>query len=207
MQALMQIDDLQKARVLLNPMRLEILDMLRERGTCTELAKRLSTSAQRANNHVKELLRAGFVEIVEKRPKRNMIESVYQARAKAYWLSPRLTRRMGDDATELRDRMSLHNLITMSERLQEDAATLLNVVDDSVVPSFGVTAEITLRTEEDREAFAKDYLKVMHLLLERYQGKGSAEHSFTAMVVCYPSVEALPAPDSQSKANAKKYND
>ena len=82
MQALMHIDQLKQARVLLSPIRVEILDMLRERGTCTEMARRLQTSPQRTNNHVKELLRAGFVEIVEKRPKRNMIETVYQARAK-----------------------------------------------------------------------------------------------------------------------------
>ena len=81
MQALMHIDQLEQARVLLSPIRVEILDMLRERGTCTEMARRLQTSPQRTNNHVKELLRAGFVEIVEKRPKRNMIETVYLARA------------------------------------------------------------------------------------------------------------------------------
>ena len=189
MQTLMQIDDLGSARVLLNPMRIEILDMLRERGTCAELAKQLTMSAQRANNHVKELLRVGLVEIVETRPKRNMTESVYQASAKTYWLSPRLTQGMGDDATILRDRMSLHNLISMSERLQHDAAALLNEVDESDVPSFGLTAEITLRSEADRQAFAKDYLKVMHLLIERYQGRGNKKHNYTAMVICYPAVE------------------
>lgn len=195
MQTLMQIDNLESARVLLNPMRIEILDILRDRGTCTEIAKELSTSAQRANNHVKELLRVGLVDIVETRPKRNMIESVYQASAKSYWLSPRLTQRMGDDATPLRDRMSLHNLISMSERLQHDAAALLNEVDESEVPSFGLTAEVTLRTEADRQAFAKDYLKVMHLLIEKYQGRGKKKHSYTAMVICYPAVEQDAAGD------------
>ncbi len=192
MQALMHIDQLEQARVLLSPIRVEILDMLRERGTCTEMARRLQTSPQRTNNHVKELLRAGFVEIVEKRPKRNMIETVYQARAKTYWLSPRLTRRLGEDGTELRDRMSLHNLITMSEQLQEDVAILLDRVDAHEVPSLGVTADVTLRTEKEREAFARDYLKAMHAVLEKYQGTGPNEYSYTAMLVCYPAVRVDP---------------
>ena len=189
MQAVMQIDELSRARVLLHPKRVEILDLLRERGTCTELARQLGTSAQNANNHVKALLRAGFVRVVEKRQKRNMTESVYQACSKAYWLSPKLTRRMGDDGSELSDRMSLHNLIAMSERLQEDAAALLSRVDEHEVPSLGVTADITLKTPEEREAFSRDFLRAMHRLLEKYQGAGPNEHSYTAMLVCYPAVE------------------
>ena len=188
MQAVMQIDDLSRARVLLHPKRVEILDLLRERGTCTELARQLGTSAQNANNHVKALLRAGFVRVVEKRKKRNMTESVYQACSKAYWLSPKLTRRMGDDGSELEDRMSLHNLIAMSERLQEDAAALLSSVDEHEVPSLGVTADITLTTPEEREAFSRDFLRAMHGLLEKYQGTGPNEHSYTTMLVCYPAV-------------------
>jgi DNA-binding transcriptional ArsR family regulator len=185
----MQIAELARARVLLHPKRVEILDLLRERGTCTELARQLGTSAQNANGHVKELLRAGFVRVVETRQKRNMTETVYEACSKAYWLSPRLTRRMGDDGNELRDRMSLHNLIAMSERLQEDAAALLGRVDEHEVPSIGVTAEITLRTPAERDAFSRDFLRAMHRLLEKYQGAGPNAHSYTAMLVCYPSVE------------------
>lgn len=188
MQAVMQIDDLARARVLLHPKRVEILDLLRERGTCTELAREIGTSAQNANNHVKALLRAGFVRVVERRRKRNMTESVYEACSKAYWLSPRLTRRLGPDGGELRDRMSLHNLIAMSERLQDDAATLLDAVDEHEVPSLGVTAEITLKSAEEREAFSRDFLRAMHRLLEKYQGTGSDEQAYTAMLVCYPRV-------------------
>ena len=69
--------------MLLHPKRVEILGILRERGTCTELARQLGTSAQNANNHVKALLRAGFVRVVERRKKRNLTESVYQACSKA----------------------------------------------------------------------------------------------------------------------------
>lgn len=185
----MQIDDLARARVLLQPRRVQILELLRERGTCTELARQLGTSAQNANGHVKALLRAGLVRVVERRKKRNMTESVYQACSKAYWLSPKLTRRMGDDGSELRDRLSLHNLLAMSERLQEDAAALLSEVDEHEVPSLGVTAEITLKTPEQRDAFSRDFLRAMHRLLEKYQGTGPNEHSYTAMLVCYPAVE------------------
>ena len=82
--------------------------------------------------------------------------------------APRLTRRLGPDGGELRDRMSLHNLIAMSERLQDDAATLLDAVDEHEVPSLGVTAEITLKSAEEREAFSRDFLRAMHTLLEKY---------------------------------------
>lgn len=184
-----RIHHLESARVLLNPIRVAMLELLREPGTSAELSEKLEMSQQRINNHLKELLSAGFIKRVENRTKRNLIEGVYQAVSKHYWLSPKLTREKGRELENLKEQMSLHNLLIMSERLQEDAATLLERTHAEEVPSIGVTAEITLRNSEEREQFTREFLQAIHSVLEKYQAPSGPEQKFTAMIVCYPKKE------------------
>ena len=185
MKELHQIKDLHQAKALLNPLRVAMLHLLHEPKTCLELAEALELSQQRANNNIKELLKAGLVRKIETRRKRNLIEGVYQAVGKTYWFSPQLAR--AKNAAQFRDQQSLHNLMRLSERLQEDASQLLSRTTGETVPSIGLTADIVLRTDREREDFAKEFLTAIHRVLEKYQGAGKKSESFTAMVACYPS--------------------
>jgi DNA-binding transcriptional ArsR family regulator len=179
-----QIDDLRQAKALLHPWRVAILGRLREPKTCLELAEALGVSQQRVNNYVKELLRAGLVEKVASRQKRNVLEAVYHAVGRRYWLSPRLAE---DQSAEVaHDGQALHNLLQLSERLQDDASRLFERLASERVPSIGLTAEVTLRTDEERAAFAKDLVSALHGVLEKYQSGGRRADAYTAMVVCYP---------------------
>lgn len=187
------IRDIEAARVLLNPIRVAMLELMREPRTSAELAEKLEMSPQRINNHLKELLDTKLIERVENRTKRNLIEGVYQASGRFYWLSPRITREQSVDLQKLQEAMSLHNLLVMSERLHEDAARLLERSDSAKageVPSIGVTAEIRLRTPQEREQFTREFLTALHSVLEKYQGPAGPEQKFTAMMICYPSVES-----------------
>jgi DNA-binding transcriptional ArsR family regulator len=189
MKELHHITQIEQARVLLNPIRIDILDQLRKPTVVSQVASELQMSAQRVNNHVKELLNVNLIEIVSETAKRHLIEKTYQTVAKTYWLSPRLTRKMGLDKQKLEEQLSLHNLLKMSEELQEDAAALLGRVRKSEVPSIGVSAEIRLRSGDERKKFAQDYLRLMHELLEQYQGTGPTKTKYKAMLVCYPLVK------------------
>ena len=126
--------------------------------------------------------------MVKKTPKRHLIEKTYMAAAKTFWLSPQLTSLLEDDREKLQERLSLHNLLRMSEELQQDAADLLGKVEDSSqVPSIGVSVEIRLRSEQERKQFTREYLRLMHSLLERYQGPADPGQTYKAMLVCYPA--------------------
>lgn len=190
MKELHVISSLDQARVLLNPIRVEILEILTTPGTCLDVAGKLNMSQQRVNNNVKEMLKSGLLRLVDQRAKRNMIESVYQSVGKRFWLSPELAHPQDAEIKAVRERLSLHNLLVMAERLHRDAGALLDTTDAMEVPSIGVTTEIVLRSETEREAFAKDFLKAMHAVLEKYQGAGSQEEHYTAMIVCYPAVHS-----------------
>lgn len=191
MKELHRIEHLSEARTLLNPIRISVLKLLREPQTCTELARRLEMTPQRVNNHLKELLQEGLIERVGEKTKRNLVEGVYQAIAKSYWLSPRL---LHEGCLRLEERISLNNLLLMAERLQDDVTELLGQAGGESVPSVGVTAEIRLRGAEERERFLQDYMTLMRELLKKYQGPGPAESRYTAMLLCYPVLPPMTDP-------------
>lgn len=188
MKEIQKVEQLSQARVLLNPVRVELLERLRTPKVCAQLADEMSMTPQRINNHLRELLKAGLIEVVKKTPKRHMIEKTYMAKAKTFWLSPQLTCLLEHDRQKLQERLSLHNLLRMSEELQQDAADLLGKVDDSSqVPTIGVSVEIRLRSEQERRQFTREYLQLVHGLLERYQGPADPSDTYKAMLVCYPA--------------------
>jgi DNA-binding transcriptional ArsR family regulator len=183
MREILQINDADQARRLLNPVRLRILALLRSPMVAAELAEALGMTPQRVNNHLRELREAGLVEVIAETRKGHLIERTYRASARTVWLSPRVASHpSGADAR------SLHNLQVMAERLQDDAAALLAHIGAARIPSVGVTAEITLKDEAQREEFSREYLRAMHALLEKYQEPGEAAQRYTAMLVCYPAV-------------------
>ncbi len=191
MKELHVIQRIDEARILLNPIRVAMLEMLQSPLTCLDIARKLKITQQRVNNNIREMQRAGLVRLVENRTKRNFIEGVYQTVSKAFWFSPQLLRSNEADLRKVREQLSLHNLLLMSERLQHDVGQLLDAQGRDEVPSIGVTADIVLRSEEERQAFTKDFLTALHSVLEKYQGSSSPEQRYTAMIICYPEVEEL----------------
>lgn len=185
MKELHRIEHLSEAKTLLNPIRISLLKLLREPQTCTDLARRLDMTPQRVNNHLKELLQEGLIEKVGEQTKRNLVEGIYQAIAKAYWLSPRL---MEEGCLQTEERISLNNLLMMAERLQDDVTSLLSQAGAEAIPSVGATAEIRLAGPQERERFLRDFMAMMQELLKKYQGKGPGEERYTAMLLCYPVI-------------------
>lgn len=185
MKELHRIEHLSAAKTLLNPIRISLLKLLREPQTCTDLARRLEMTPQRVNNHIRELLQEGLIQKVGEQTKRNLVEGIYQAIAKSYWLSPRL---LQEGCMHAEERLSLNNLLLMAERLHDDVTGLLSQVGGEEIPTLGATAEIRLAGPHQREQFLRDYMALMQELLQKYQGTGPGEERYTAMLLCYPVI-------------------
>jgi hypothetical protein len=136
---------------------------------------------------------------------RGINEGVYQASARAYWLSPGLVGRIGQ--RQQRDEASLGYLLDLMEEVQSDVAALHSQAarrsaqhaeaphqpsprrasrrhaDEPDLPSLGVSGEIRVRPDR-RPEFMADLKSALQDLFTKYGGaEGDA---FKLAVACYP---------------------
>jgi DNA-binding transcriptional ArsR family regulator len=182
MRDVLYLDQLEQAETLLKPSRIEVLRLLAEPRSCTEVAAQLDQTPQRVYYHVKRLVEAGLATQVSERRVRGIHEGVYQASARAYWLSPRLVGRIGLRTPQ--DELSLGYLLDLMEEVQADVAGLDRTAPE--LPSIGVSGEIRVRPEQ-RQEFLDDLKTALQDLFTRYGGaEGDA---FKLAVACYPKGE------------------
>ncbi|RKN49594.1 winged helix-turn-helix domain-containing protein [Micromonospora endolithica] len=179
MRDVLYLEQIEQAEALLKPQRVEILRQLAEPRTCTEIAARMEQTPQRVYYHVKQLVAAGLVELVNERRVRGINEGIYQAVARSYWLSPRLVGRIG--GRRVRDELSLGYLLDLMEEVQADVAALDRTAGE--LPSVGVSGEIRVPPEH-RQQFLHDLQATLQDLFTRYGGaEGDA---FKLAVAVYP---------------------
>ncbi len=180
------VEDPEALQALAHPVRVRVLEALREPGSAATAARAVGQSRQNVNYHLKELARAGLVRKVGERRKGNFIEALYQAVASTVVVSPRAA--WGDPRRldALRDQMSLENLVLLGERLGRDAAALLDraAFDGEEIPSAALDAEVHFATEEARAEFLKEYLTALGPLLRKYGRRRGAPYRVALAV--YP---------------------
>jgi DNA-binding transcriptional ArsR family regulator len=170
MEAVASVDNLETLQALAHPIRLRILAALRSPASAAVVARGIDQPRQKVNYHVKELERAGLVRRVGERRAGNLMESLYQAVAATFVVSPRVAwtdpRRTG----ALADQVALESLVAAGERLQRAAAQLLDraAFDGEQIASAAVEAEVRLAGEAQRAAFLSEYVAAVGPLLKKY---------------------------------------
>ena len=179
MRDVLYLEQIEQAEALLKPQRIEVLRLLAEPRSCTEVAAQLGQTPQRVYYHVKRLVDAGLVTQVSERRVRGIHEGIYQASARSYWLSPRLVGRIGLRRTQ--DELSLGYLLDLMEEVQADIAALDRAAPE--LPSIGVSGQVRVPAER-RQEFLDDLRSLLQDLFTRYGGaEGDA---FKLAVACYP---------------------
>jgi DNA-binding transcriptional ArsR family regulator len=181
MDDVLYLERMEQAEALLKPRRVDLLRRMAEERTCTQLAGELGETPQRVYYHVKKLEAAGLVERVRERRVRGIVEGIYRARARSYWLSPRLVGEIGG-RRRAGDALSLGHLLELVEGLGADVAALAQR-GEAEVPSLGLTGEVRLPPER-RAAFLHDLQATFEALLTRH-GAGAGE-PFALALACYP---------------------
>jgi len=136
----------------LAPLRRAVLEHLREPASATEVAARLGETRQRVNYHVRELERAGLVELVEERARRGCTERVVRATASAVLVEPAV---IGELSTAERDRFAADTLLAGGARLVRDVAAARTAADarGQRLLTFAIEAEIGFARPSDLERF------------------------------------------------------
>lgn len=152
------VQDPERVRIALSPVRREMLALLREPSTATEIAGHLDTTRQRVNYHLRALERAGLVDLVEERRKRGCIERVLVARAGAFVVDPSVMAEAGGyDSPDLQDTYAAEHLVRTASQTVREVARMRDDAErqGKRLLTFTVEAEVSLGEPADVERFAE----------------------------------------------------
>jgi hypothetical protein len=191
MQDVCYIEDVEQASALLKPLRLELLKRMAEPRSCPALAQALGEATQKIYYHIKALEAADLVDKVGERRVGGIMEGLYQAKGRSYWLSPQLVGRVGGPR-RAHDQLSLDFLLSLAEELQEQVGRLAEQAD-AQIPSLGLSMQIELRDGHERAAFMQELQVLFQALAHKYGRRdsdlpaaGGEPTTFRMLLACYP---------------------
>jgi len=157
------------AAAVLHPLRLKILDALRDPDSASGVARRLKLPRQRVNYHVRQLARAGFLERAGQRRRGNMIERRYVATARSYVLSPELLGRMGLEPGATHDALSAAHLLALVSRAHADVARVLHRADQAGkrLATWSLSCDLRFESPEQRAWFADELRRALMDVVDR----------------------------------------
>lgn len=139
----------------LSPLRRRILAEVREPASATAVAARIDESRQRVNYHLRELEKAGLVELVETRQRRGGTERVVCATARTVVVAPEV---LGEGDAEDQDRFAAETLLTTAARTFDDVAAMRDRATQAGkrLVTLTITADVGFSEPADIARFAED---------------------------------------------------
>jgi DNA-binding transcriptional ArsR family regulator len=195
------IHDTVRAESLLHPVRLRLLGELIKPESAAGLARRLGLPRQIVNYHVRHLEADGLVRVVAERRKRNCIERVVQATARAYVIAPAALGPLALNPDAVGDRFSPASLLAMAGRIVRDVGELQREADHTRqrLATLTVETEVHFASQRDQQTFVAELTDVVADLVAKYNQPAIAGGPRSAFVVAgypnprRPSVSAAPS--------------
>jgi DNA-binding transcriptional ArsR family regulator len=184
--ALQIVQSPEKAAVLLQPGRLELIERLADPDSAAGLARRLGIPRQKVNYHLRELEREGFVELFEERRKGNCIERVVRATAREFLIAPHAGK------MTVADRFSAAYMVSTAARVIRDLATLCLRARRAGkrIATLTLETEIRFATAEARTAFAEELTASMAQLAAKYHDeRAEGGRRFRIISAAYPALK------------------
>lgn len=182
-----------RAAALLDPLRMRLLEGLREPDSAAGLARRLRLPRQRVNYHLRELEKQRLVELVGRRRRGNCTARILRATARAYVISPAALGGIGADPASVKDRFSAAYLLAVASRTLRDVGEL----DERAQKAGKRLATLTLETEvrfasaEARAAFAEELAGAVARLVSQYHdAQAPAGRPFRFVVAGHPATKS-----------------
>ena len=147
------LEDGRQVRTALSPLRRQLLTMLQEPSSASELGVRLGMARQKVNYHLGLLERAGLIRLVETRARRGCVERIMQASARAFVVDPQL---MGEGRSlRSRDRYASEHLIQAAAETVGDVSRLQAGAEraEKRLLTFTIEAEVGFAQPADVHRF------------------------------------------------------
>jgi DNA-binding transcriptional ArsR family regulator len=159
-----------QAAGLLHRARGQLLAQLAEPESAAGLARRLGMSRQRVNYHLRELERAGLVELVEERRKGNCVERMVRATARSFVISPEALGALGDTRDAAADRFSVAYLVGAAAAAIRDVAALEAGAREAGkrIATLTIDVDVRFASAAARAAFTEELSATVSQLAARY---------------------------------------
>ncbi|HXZ13969.1 MAG TPA: helix-turn-helix domain-containing protein [Candidatus Sulfotelmatobacter sp.] len=189
------VSEVPRAAALLHPLRLRILESLREPDSAAGLARRLRLPRQKVNYHVRELARSHFLERAGQRRRRNMIERRYRTAAQGYILAPDLLGRLGLPREKAEDAFSAAYLLGLMSLGQSELgrATREAKAQGKRLSTLSLSSELRFETPEQRARFAEELRRTIVDTVARHSspytqadGTPGRGRPYRLILGCYP---------------------
>ncbi len=182
------LDQPEQIRSALSPIRRRLLELLREPSSASRLAEGLSLPRQRVNYHLKELEKAGLVELVDERQRRGFVERVFRASHASLIVDPAVMGRVFED---LQDDFASEHLIDVAAGTVREVARMQAQAERAGqrLLTFTIEAEVRFAEPGDLSRFAESLTEAVRRTVETFDAADGRPYRLIA--------GAHPAPRTQ----------
>jgi DNA-binding transcriptional ArsR family regulator len=174
----------------LSPLRMRLLEAMKEPQSATSLAPLIGLPRQTLNYHLRELEREGFLELVEERPRRGCVERLMKVTSRSFVVNPALLGGLAADPAQARDRMSSSYLLATAAGVVRDVATLSQraAAVDERLATFTIDCEIAFRSPAAFRSFTEDLAGAVAGLAVKYDKPAGKSRRFRVVAGSHPVV-------------------
>lgn len=197
MQPVHVIEERERAEVLMNPLRLRILEAARTPGSAAELARRLDETPQKVNYHVGRLAEHGFLRKVDERRAGNVVETVYGSVAERYVVASAILGSLSPQPEEV-EPWTAARWLALQARAEHELGRAFRRAETAgqSVPTFSMDAEFRFETAEQLTLFTRAVQELFHATISKYtspavteSGEPAPGRPYRLILGCYPVPE------------------
>lgn len=161
------IRDKQVAASMMHPLRMSILEHLKEPNSAAGLARILEMPRQQLNYHLRELEKNDLIELVAEKKRGNCTERIMRASAKSYLV---VLNTAQTDPEEVQDKFSSTYLVSAASRLIQEVAELQTGAHKAKkkLATFTLQTEVRFADPEKLNAFTEELSKTIAKLAAKY---------------------------------------
>jgi len=175
------LEEPEKVRAALSPLRRQLLTLLQEPASGTQLAAALDLPRQRVNYHLRELEKAGLVELVEERQRRGCVERILRATAGSFVVDPAVMGR-ARAFTQIHDQYAAEHLVEVAAGTVRDVARMQSKADAAGkrLLTFTLEAEVRFAEPGDVHRFTDALAEAVRKTVEAFDTEGGRPYRLIA---------------------------
>ncbi|GAB2775251.1 winged helix-turn-helix domain-containing protein [Amycolatopsis magusensis] len=165
------LEDPDRVLTALPPLRRQLLALLREPASATQLAARLDLPRQRVNYHLRALETAGLIEVVELRQRRGCVERILRVKPGALVVDPAVMREGDTDPAASHDQYAAEHLVEVAAATVRDVARMQGKAAESgkKLLTFTIEADVRFARPAAAREFTDELTEAITELVARYE--------------------------------------